>query len=281
MGSLMLMGNHGLYRNGATYSSINLSVPILDQISTSPSSAYSLRKLRTGYTGFAVRVRRSSDNSEQNIGFIGNNFDIASLTSFVGANTGFVTTLYDQSGSGINLTQATALNQPVIVSAGVFQNGVTFPDLTHLAANGNAWNPQAGSFSTSFVHQFVSGNFRVLMAKDGFGSFEYRITPANQFQQFINGTSVSTTRVLTNGNYINSSIRNVGASSIQIFTNGIADGTQAFNSGTLLNNLVLLGGRGTQLSYTGTIREVILFQNVFDRTIVERNQGAFYGITLN
>jgi hypothetical protein len=32
--------------------------------------AYSLRKLRTAYSGSAIRVRRSSDNAEQDFGFV-------------------------------------------------------------------------------------------------------------------------------------------------------------------------------------------------------------------
>lgn len=80
---------------------------------------YSLRKLRTAYTGNAIRVRRSNDNAEQNIGFNGNgDLDTTALLSFVGGNNGFVTTWYDQSTNGLNFTQTTAANQPQIVSAG-------------------------------------------------------------------------------------------------------------------------------------------------------------------
>ena len=80
--------------------------------------AYSLRKLRTAYTGNAIRVRRSNDNAEQDIGFIDNDLDTASLLFFVGANNGFVTTWYDQSTNANNSTQATATNQAQIVSSG-------------------------------------------------------------------------------------------------------------------------------------------------------------------
>jgi hypothetical protein len=31
-------------------------------------SAYSLRKIRTSYSGYAIRVRRSNDNTSQDIG---------------------------------------------------------------------------------------------------------------------------------------------------------------------------------------------------------------------
>jgi hypothetical protein len=83
------------------------------------AAAYSVRKLRTAYTGSAIRVRRSSDNTEQDIGFVNNVLDTTALTTFVGANNGFVTTWYDQSGNSKNATQATAGAQPKIVNTGV------------------------------------------------------------------------------------------------------------------------------------------------------------------
>ena len=51
------------------------------------SVAYSLRKLRTSYTGPAIRVRRSSDNTSQDIGFnTDGTLDTNALTTFVGYN---------------------------------------------------------------------------------------------------------------------------------------------------------------------------------------------------
>lgn len=82
------------------------------------TAAYSLRKLRSAYSGNCIRVRRSSDNTEQDFGFVANVLDTASLLTFCGAGNGFVTTWYDQSGSGNNVTQSTAANQPQIVSSG-------------------------------------------------------------------------------------------------------------------------------------------------------------------
>jgi PKD repeat protein len=89
------------------------------------AAAYSLRLIRGTYTGSAIRVRRSSDNTEQDIGFVNGVLDTAALLAFVGANNGFVVTWYDQSGNGVNATQGTQANQPQIVSGGVLltQNG--------------------------------------------------------------------------------------------------------------------------------------------------------------
>lgn len=83
------------------------------------AAAYSLRRLRDNYAGSAIRVRRSSDNTEQDIAFDNNgNLDENSLTTFVGANNGFVTKWYDQSGNAKDFEQTTASYQPQIVSSG-------------------------------------------------------------------------------------------------------------------------------------------------------------------
>jgi hypothetical protein len=108
----MILATHGIIG-----SSIVQFTGLLDTYSGA-AAAYSLRKLRTAYTGDAIRVRRASDNTEQNIGFVNNELDTASLTSFCSGTNGFVTTWYDQSGNGYNATQSTAANQPQIVSSG-------------------------------------------------------------------------------------------------------------------------------------------------------------------
>jgi hypothetical protein len=84
--------------------------------------AYSLRKLRNGYYGNAIRVRRSSDNAEQDIAFnTSGGLDTVSLLAFVGTGNGFVTTWYDQSGNLSNLIQTTAANQARIVYNGALE----------------------------------------------------------------------------------------------------------------------------------------------------------------
>ena len=92
---------------------------LLDTISSNPVSAYALRRLTVKYTGPLVRVRRSSDNAEEDIKFTNQGLlDTAQLTAFIGANNGLVTTWYDQSPSRFPVTQATAAFQPTLVSSG-------------------------------------------------------------------------------------------------------------------------------------------------------------------
>lgn len=89
-----------------------LSGILLDDF-PSAALAYSFRKLRTAYAGSAVRIRRDSDNAEQDIGFSGNDFDTAEAASFIGeGGIGWIVTWYDQSGNGLNVTQSSAASQP-------------------------------------------------------------------------------------------------------------------------------------------------------------------------
>ena len=80
------------------------------------------RQLTKTYSGNLFTVRRSSDNTSQDIGFtVTGEANVAALTAFVGSGTGYVTKIYDQSGQGNNVTQTNAAYQPVIVSAGTVQ----------------------------------------------------------------------------------------------------------------------------------------------------------------
>jgi hypothetical protein len=94
---------------------------IIDELGSGSFFAYSLRKIKSDYTGSAIRVRRSNDNTEQDIGFDSNgDLDVAALTSFVGSNNGFIRTLYDQNGSNHAIQTNTSI-QPRIVDAGTVE----------------------------------------------------------------------------------------------------------------------------------------------------------------
>lgn len=89
------------------------------------TAAYSLRLLDSTYTGSAIRVRRASDNTEQDIGFDNNELDTSALATFCSGTDGFVKTWYDQAGSN-DATQTTTGSQPKIYDSStgvVTENG--------------------------------------------------------------------------------------------------------------------------------------------------------------
>ena len=138
-------------------------------LSRMASAAYAARRLTKYYSGAILRVRRSSDNAETDIGAVGENLDTAALLAFSGSNSAFVTTTYDQSGNANHATQATAANQPRIVNAGIIDRdfdatkaSALYPTFASAAgvnifSNGDFSGSTTG-WSTTGGTQSVSGN---------------------------------------------------------------------------------------------------------------------------
>ena len=85
-------------------------------------AAYGLRDLNPSRNDYAIRVRRSSDNAEMDLGFDDNGkLDRQALLDFVGtdaSSTGYVTRWYDQSGHDRDMVQDNPGKQGVIVDGG-------------------------------------------------------------------------------------------------------------------------------------------------------------------
>lgn len=216
------------------------------------AAAYSLRKLSTAYTGSAIRVRRASDNTEQDIGFVSNVLDTSALTTFCSGTNGFVKTWYDQSGNARNATQNTAANQPQIVSSGsvILENGK--PALQFDGTNDGfglsipSPSSLGGGSEYSVVSRSSSSN-PIVTFNDGGGSNMYSlwIFPALgwlsrfgvSFQNFGNPTTInqmllsinrkSSTTEMYNNNTLLGDLSNITLSS-QPFV-GFGSGPQATN----------------------------------------------------
>lgn len=94
------------------------------------AAAYSVRLLRSAYSGALVEIRESGGNTVKSFLPDSNNelslssvavSDGETLSDFVGVNDGFVRTWYDQSGNAKDLIQFTSSNQPKIISSGAFE----------------------------------------------------------------------------------------------------------------------------------------------------------------
>jgi len=130
---------------------------LLDKLSAAPSAAFAPWKLRSAYAGSCLSARRSSDSGTQDIGFSGSNLDTGALTTFCGAGDGFVSKYYDQSGNSRDLAQATAANQPQIVSSGApitTLNGLPSPQFD--GSNDVLTNSTLGNFVTASAYTLVS-----------------------------------------------------------------------------------------------------------------------------
>ena len=89
--------------------------PYLLDTYTGAAASYSLRKLRDDYTGFAITVQDSVGGATQDIGFdVFGELNTVRLSAYGSNNDVFVTTWFDQSGSGNNATQTSFANRPKI-----------------------------------------------------------------------------------------------------------------------------------------------------------------------
>jgi len=84
---------------------------------------FSTAKLSSDDT-LAVRVRRSSDNTEKDIGFTGKDLDVQTLLDFVGGGNGYVTVTYAQGQTSSFQNNLSA--QPLIVENGVYLGTLKF-----------------------------------------------------------------------------------------------------------------------------------------------------------
>jgi hypothetical protein len=84
---------------------------------------FSTAKLSSDDT-ISIRVRRSSDNAEKDIGFIGKNLDTQTLLNFVGSGNGYIISTYSK--GTVSSSQGLTDSQPLIVENGVYLGALKF-----------------------------------------------------------------------------------------------------------------------------------------------------------
>ena len=117
-------------------------------------AAYGMRRLLGTYSGNILRLRRSSDDAQSDFGALGNgDLDTGAISAWLGADTGYVVTWYDQSGGGRNATQATTTAQPLYVASGQNAKPVLRYDQVNdvLAASVPTTDVTAWSFFATFA----------------------------------------------------------------------------------------------------------------------------------
>lgn len=268
--------------------------PLLLDIYPNAAVAYSVRKLRTAYSGSALRVRRSSDNTESDIGFVANQLDTASLLSFVGAGNGFVTTWYDQSGNLRNATNTTAANQPRIVNLGVL-------DINTNGKAGLFWSDSSNQrlinttlTSSQPVTVFAVSRLRALALPESI-LYDNYVSTNGLFLISQTGTTVPTNTLRygtgTLRNTIASTTNTILTTTLHNTTNSIlrVNNTQVDtgNTGTnTLNGLSIghLRGNPTPVqnlfNFKGYIQEFILYTNNQTTNFngIETNINSYYTV---
>jgi hypothetical protein len=248
----------------------------------SSSTAYSLRLLSNSYAGYAIQVRRSSDNATQNIGFTASgDLDTSSLKTFTGANSAYISIWYDQSGNAKNLSQATAALQPSIVLSGVInrENNKPFIRFSGIVGAGtyNAIylaSPITTVGHVSAIHKFASGGDGFILGHQS--AYYWHSNPStNLISNIYASTSVQNGAGWTNG-VSTSPLSMVWPTTLTI--NELAPSPS--NSLTAWDNIGT-DRNGIHNTTSGGYSELIVFPNALsinDRGYLEGNQSSYYSI---
>lgn len=284
---------------------LNLGIVASSKASAAPSAsllldtyngaaaAYSLRKLRAAYTGAAIRVSRSSDSAQMDIGFNGSGeLDTITLLTFVGSGTGSIFTWYDQSGNSNNAIHTPAFSAaPRIVISGVLQTQNSKPCIRFLGNTGGTAlaisTPIAGNTNIS-IFMTAKGdnlsNYGPLLGAIGAPTvlFGY-LAPSEQNLAFIGGLNSSYKIVTTSPNFANTNflIYNiiVNSTNFYIYQNNNTFTQTANNispNPTSFNQI----GRYFNFHSLANFSEVIFYKSdqLSNRTGIVNNTNSFYTI---
>jgi hypothetical protein len=264
-------------------------------------AAYSLRKLDSAYTGYAIRVRNGSGTT-MDIGFQTNGeLDTATLQTHIGSGVGTVSIWYDQSGNGRNVSQSIVSLQPEIATAGTIHevNGkpaVLFANDYLDTASSVALNPN-GEVNTAAVMQFDNVTARQCVASQWDASsilqnfffqmqevvvgmrFGYRYTNGQLAYVDQTATATADTQYLMSGEF--------SPGTCQAYYNGTLDtqtNTVNINGVDPTNNSIglrigALSTNGTQL-LRGYLQEYIHWSNTtaYDPQNISDDINTYYSV---
>jgi hypothetical protein len=275
---------------------MNPAIYYLSTLAQKPLFVYSLRRVVSGYTGPAIRVRRgNSTTTFQDFYFnSAGELDQASILSFLGAgNVGYVNILYDQSGNGVNLGPSGAVvgREPRIVNAGT-------PNGTIITKNGKialSFTANLDNLRTGEIIEYDSNDLSTFVVYSNTNN-----TGARAVVSILNVSSVSEiTFPRPNGgtdyyNYNGGDRINIGQtnadnkvySSLSTPTSISAWKNNVLISGSPLsitNNSIakeIAIGNNYNIGFFGTIQELLIYKgDVPSRTSITSEIMSYYNIT--
>jgi hypothetical protein len=184
---------------------LSRAAPPLDQIGVASAAAYSLRKVRNAYTGSAVRVRRSSDNTETDIGFTASgDLNTAALMNHVGYQNLLT---YSEQADNVVWTFGDAVTPNLITSP----DGTTTADLVQVV--GASTLRQA--FTTPISGQTVTASccFKLGLVGEWVRISVFDpLVPTNQFRAWFNPNTgqLGVSDQIGTGVHIGAGIENIG-----------------------------------------------------------------------
>lgn len=222
----------------------------LDGYADGLAGAWSVaRRLLASYGGPLIRVRRSSDDEEMDIGALAEGtLDVTALDAWRGGSDWWLRRVYDQSGNVRHLEQATAASQP--------QGGIDGNELTYVT-NPNV-SPNAVTLATASLSLPITDSTQWGVGSAASFFFEHlSITEGTGNRRLVNvanalffdppGSTDAAIGSTDTGLY--SMIGQLGGSGCRL-TNGLATGTGTATAASTTASLFSAGHTGTGAQWT-------------------------------
>ena len=265
--------------------------PLLDVVPDA-AAAYSLRKLRSDYTGPAINVYNGTDYKD--IYFKANgSLDTGAISRFCGSNDGTVAIWYDQSGESNHAEQTTATDRPKIYDGTnglVTENGKPAVEFSEGDYYSTSSAYDTGTSNTHFYVAQSTGLDQRVIDTRGTGALG---TVVGWQHKFSNATDVSLVDDGTTGFLLQNIIRSgqvlvsseLSQSGLFEYSNGVlaASDTSATIGSYDSNNPLYIGanvnGADTQL-FVGKLQEIVLYNTdqSSNRQVIEANINHHYSI---
>ena len=272
------------------------AVQLLLDLYPDAAAAYSLRKLRTDYTGPAIEVRKTvgGETSIQNIGFVNGELDTTSLLSFADGGDVFVTKWYDQSGEGNDVAQISQSAQPKIVSSGIVIERNGTPAVKFDGTDDNISNFTSAFINTTDVSYFsvsnndVSESAGVIHSQYSINNYTIRVFNDRRTtvkRNLIVTSSEIITYTSDLASYLNTANQRLlsafidSSKNMSSYKDGVVGTTDTY-VGTTGSNGLVLGSQVESRFLNGTIQEVIAYNTdqSANREAIEANIKTHYTI---
>jgi hypothetical protein len=275
------------------------NTPLLDTY-TGAAACYSLRLMRTAYTGALIRVRRSSDNTELDINAnVFGELDTVSLLDFAGTGDAFVKVWYDQASTN-DATQTTTANQPKIVSSGavIVENGK--PAIQFDGSNDQLVPPQFLDSVASNPKKYITSVFAKGAATNVRQPYDFQYNPSSWENIASLTIQGSTNEVVVKDYNSADSPTSQSSSAVMTQTQNLISHSYDLTAGARVHNGYLNGtlmtgtatgyasGSSNKISnsysfifnFDGKMQEIVAWNSdqSSNRTGIENNLNTFYSI---
>jgi len=252
------------------------------------AAGYSVRKINK-YATLSMRVRRDSDDAEQDFGFdASGNLDVAGIESFCGNAIGYLATWFDQSGNSRNATQTTTADQPQIYNgtavltrnskpAAVFDGSSDYMDMPDSMLPSNINNCSVFTVQTN---ESSPNGATFNIGGYGINDRWFQTIVVSNVEYFGYGSSFAAINIgaATTSQRLITAIAGSTQGNAQCFVDGTSQGSVALQSATPTTGTGELGR--TDYLGNGTFQEVIVYHSdqSSNRSGIESNANTYFNI---